>query len=63
VLNPLRRTLGMQPFISGPGPAYADHIVFGALQWGRKTSAAPLLEGEDVILEWMERLLEGYGIG
>jgi len=63
VLNPLRRTLGMQPFISGPGPAYADNIVFGALQWGRKTSAAPLLEGEDVILEWMERLLEGYGIG
>jgi glutathione S-transferase len=63
VLNPLRRTLGMQPFISGAGPAYADHIVFGALQWGRKTSAKPLLDGEDVILEWMGRLLETYGIG
>jgi glutathione S-transferase len=63
VLNPLRRTLTMQPFISGAGPAYADHIVFGALQWGRKTSAKPLLEGEDVILEWMARLLETYGIG
>jgi glutathione S-transferase len=63
VLNPLRRTLTMQPFISGAGPAYADHIVFGALQWGRKTSATPLLDGEDVILEWMARLLETYGIG
>jgi glutathione S-transferase len=63
VLNPLRRTLTMQPFISGAGPAYADHIVFGALQWGRKTSAKKLLAGEDVILEWMRRLLETYGIG
>jgi glutathione S-transferase len=63
VLNPLRRTLTMQPFVSGAGPAYADHIVFGALQWGCRTSAKPLLEGEDVIADWMARLLETYGIG
>jgi glutathione S-transferase len=61
-LVPLRRTLQVQPFICGPGPGYADHIVFGALQWGRKTSAVPLLEEDDVISVWMATLLETYGI-
>ena len=62
VLKPLRRTLEMQPFLAGPGPAFADHIVFGALQWGRLTCPFALLEGEGVIEGWMERLLETYGI-
>jgi len=62
VLKPLRRTLEMQPFLAGPGPAFADHIVFGALQWGRLTCPFELLEGETVIEGWMARLLEIYGI-
>jgi len=61
-LVPVRNTLKLQPFIAGPGPAYADHIVFGALRWGTMMSAAPLLEADDVIGVWMARLLETYGI-
>ncbi len=62
ILKPLRRTLEMQPFLAGAGPAFADHIVFGALQWGRLTCPFELLEGEGVIEGWMGRLLETYGI-
>jgi glutathione S-transferase len=61
-LVPIRNSLGVQPFISGHGPAYADHIVFGALQWGRLMSATPLLAADDLILVWMKNLLDVYGI-
>lgn len=62
VLVPLRLTLQAQPFIAGAGPAYADHIVFGALQWGVKTSPVKLLEADDPITLWMASLLATYGI-
>jgi glutathione S-transferase len=62
VLVPIRTTLQTQPFIAGPGPAYADHIIFGALQWGVMTSPVPLLEEDDPITVWMRKLLETYGI-
>ena len=61
-LAPLRSTLKVQNFISGTAPAYADHIVFGALQWGRLTSATPLLEAEDPIIHWMDAVLGTYGL-
>lgn len=61
VLGPLRHTLKGQDFLAGDSPLYADHIVFGALQWARKTSSTPLLEAEDPIARWMDRLLDYYG--
>ncbi len=62
LLQPIRTTLQSQPFIAGPGPAYADHIIFGALQWGVMTSPVQLLEADDPITLWMQKLLETYGI-
>jgi glutathione S-transferase len=62
VLLPIRRTLEVQPFIAGQAPAYADHIVFGALRWAVTMSATKLLAEDDLVAEWMGRLLEGYGI-
>src|SRR5262249_51203503 len=32
-LDPLRRTVERQDFVSGKVPAYADYVVFGAFQW------------------------------
>ena len=61
-LRPLRRLLGGQRFIAGETPNWADHIVFGALQWGRLMSPAPLLPENDPILSWMENVLATYGL-
>jgi glutathione S-transferase len=62
VLVPLRRTLEAQAFLGGPGPLFADHIVFGALQWARKGTAVPLWDLDDPIERWMEAVLDTYGI-
>jgi glutathione S-transferase len=61
-LVPLRRTLQAQKFVAGPTPLFADHIVFGALQWARKGSAVPLWDLDDPIERWMEAVLDTYGI-
>jgi glutathione S-transferase len=61
-LTPLRRTLKRQSFVAGTAPNYADHIVFGALQWGRITSKAPLLDDESEISAWMAAVLGTYGL-
>ena len=60
-LTPLRLLLAEQPFVSGAKPAYADYIVLGSFQWGRMVSAFPVLEGEDAVLAWRERMLDLYG--
>ncbi len=61
-LRPLRRLLSNQGFIAGEAPNWADHIVFGGLQWGRLMSSTPLLPENDVILGWMSRVLSHYGL-
>ena len=61
-LKPLRRTLKAQHFIAGTAPKFADHIVFGALQWARLTSQAPLLDDEPEISAWMAAVLGTYGL-
>jgi len=60
-LQTLRATLKGQKFLGGATPLYADHIVFGALQWGVKTSSTPLLEADDRVTEWMRAVLGYYG--
>jgi glutathione S-transferase len=61
-LTPLRATLKAQNFVAGATPNYADHIVFGALQWARITSQTPLFDDESEIGAWMEAVLETYGL-
>ena len=61
-LKPLKTTLEKQPFIAGAAPNYADHIVFGALQWAITVSSAPLLEPGGVLERWMGAVLETYGL-
>jgi glutathione S-transferase len=60
LLAPLRQTLRAQKFLTGDTPLYADHIVFGALQWARKTSSTPLLEADGPISRWMAAILAHY---
>lgn len=60
-LDPLRRTVERQDFISGNAPAYADYIVFGAFQWARAISDFELLAADDPVRARRGRMLDLYG--
>ncbi len=60
-LDPLRRTVERQDFVSGKAPAYADYIVFGAFQWARSISDFALLAADDPVNAWRGRMLDLYG--
>jgi len=60
-LQPVRKTLEQRQFLGGDAPAYADHILFGVLQWARVVSSATVLEPNDVVMAWFERVLDLYG--
>jgi glutathione S-transferase len=57
-LAPLRTTLATQPYLAGERPAYADFIAFGGFQWARCVSTFPLLEADDPIVPWRDRMLD-----
>jgi glutathione S-transferase len=58
VLEPARRILSGQAFLSGASPAYLDYILFGTLMWPRTISPLELLEKDDVVHVWRERMLD-----
>ena len=63
-LEPLRKTLASQPWLSGEAPLYADYVAFGALQWPRIVSRFPLLSDDDPIAQWFVRCLDLFdGLG
>jgi glutathione S-transferase len=59
-LEPLRQTLKAQPFLGGAAPNYADYIVFGGFQWARVVSPFRLLEADDPVYAWREKLLDAF---
>jgi glutathione S-transferase len=59
-LAPVRATLATQPYLAGDRPAYADYIVFGGFQWARCISTFPLLEADDPIVPWRDRMLDAF---
>ncbi len=60
-LAPARLVLRAQPWLGGAAPSYADHILFGTLQWPRCASRFEMLAADDPILAWFERTLDLYG--
>lgn len=60
-LQPLRIALRDRAFLGGDGPDYADHIVFGSFMWARSTSALRILEPDDALWAWRERMLDLFG--
>jgi glutathione S-transferase len=60
-MDPLRPVLAAQPYLCGAAPAYGDYIVFGAFQWARALSPIRLLEPDDPVYAWRERLLDAHG--
>lgn len=57
-LEPARRALNGQPFLSGEVPAYPDYILLGSLMWPRTISPLQLLEQDDPVYVWRERMLD-----
>jgi len=60
-LEAIRPALVQNAFVSGKGPGYADYILFGAFQWARCVSPIRLLEPDDPVFAWRERVLELFG--
>jgi glutathione S-transferase len=60
-LTPVRLVLLAQPWLGGAAPSYADHIVFGTLQWPRCASRFELLAAEDAVADWRTRMLGLFG--
>jgi glutathione S-transferase len=60
-LEPVRPTLVQNNFIAGKGPGYCDYILFGAFQWARCVSPTRLLEPDDPLFAWRERMLDLFG--
>ncbi|HEY3659420.1 MAG TPA: glutathione S-transferase family protein [Steroidobacteraceae bacterium] len=61
VLLPVRQVLTKQAFIGGEAPAYADYCVFGMFMWARGCSTIDVLEVDDPVAVWRERLLDAFG--
>jgi glutathione S-transferase len=61
-LDPIRFTFRKgQEFICGDGPGYADYVVFSQFQWARVVSPFKLLDADDPVFAWRERMLDLYG--
>ena len=60
-LEPLRPVLAQNSFLSGHGPGFADYILFGTFQWARVVSPIRLLELDDPLYAWRERMLDLFG--
>jgi glutathione S-transferase len=60
-LAPVRQALVQYPFLAGHGPGYADYILFGAFQWARVMCPIRLLEPDDPVFAWRERILGLFG--
>ncbi|HVB49567.1 MAG TPA: glutathione S-transferase N-terminal domain-containing protein [Burkholderiales bacterium] len=60
-LDPARPVLGERPFFSGRASGFADYALFGAFQWSRAISPLRLLESDDPLYAWRERMLDLFG--
>ena len=56
-LNPFRRILKDNDFFSGKKPMYCDYLLFGFFMWARNTSPKQLLDKNDILWLWRERML------
>lgn len=63
-LHPVRALVRETSYLGGETPCYADYIVFGALQWARVASDYRMVEADDEVSVWFNRVAELYnGLG
>ncbi len=61
LLLPIRLVLRRQDWLGGTTPSYADYIIAGTLMWPRCASRFALLEDNDVVAQWLDRVLDLHG--
>ena len=59
-LEPVRSILAAQPYLAGDQPLYADYILFGSFMWPRSISSFRILNRDDPIFPWRERMLDRF---
>ena len=57
-LEAMQALLKRQPWIAGEQPAYADYILFSLFQWARVMSPQEILQPENPLHGWRERVLD-----
>lgn len=63
-LEPARRIVREQKFLAGEQPAYPDYALAGAFMWARIASPLELLEPDDPVHAWRDRMLDLFdGMG
>lgn len=60
-LQPFRDVLIEQNFACGDAPGFADYILFGMFMWARGVSSKKILQPDDPVYCWREKLLDLYG--
>lgn len=60
-LSPLRAGLRSTPYLSGAAPAWLDYAVMGTFMWAAIVSDLELLEEDDELYAWRERMLDLFG--
>lgn len=64
LLMPMRSLLKHYDFLGGKDPMFADYIPFGALQWLRICSGLEMMDKDDPVMAWFERMLDMHdGLG
>ena len=48
-------------WLGGDGALFVDYMLFGTMQWPRVSSAFPMLEADDPVTQWFERMLDLHG--
>lgn len=61
-LEPARRLLQSQPYLSGAQPAFADHLLLGSLLWGLVACGEDFLAASDTVAQWRNKLLRQYEV-
>ena len=59
-LDPWRASLRGQAYWGGAAHCHADYIAMSPLQWARIIDCAPVLEADDTLTPWFERMLDLY---
>jgi len=59
-LYPVRAALRERDNLGGSTPGYADYAVFGAFMWARGVSGFKMLEQDDPVFAWRERMLDQF---